>query len=73
MIAKSRIERLILGHFSSRYDGSEIDSAIRKECRKNGLDIPVYRVLPGQVAHDILNDECCRISLDSEVQDSAAM
>ncbi len=46
---------LILGHFSSRYSNEQIDSSIRANCEKYGLNIPVYRILPGQVVKNILN------------------
>lgn len=54
MAAGLNIERLILGHFSTRYSGEQIDEAIRRQCRATGLRIPVYRVLPGEVQRNIL-------------------
>lgn len=56
MVRDSNIKRLVLGHFSSRYNHDEIDQAIRRECEMNGLKIPVYRVLPGQLVRDVLSD-----------------
>ena len=50
MVADSNIERLILGHFSSRYDSDQIDAAIDQEVARYGIKIPVARVYPGQVA-----------------------
>ena len=57
MVAESNIKRLILGHFSSRYDNDKIDAAIKSGCQKHGVTIPVYRVLPGLKVVDILNGE----------------
>jgi len=56
MAARSNIKRLILGHFSSRYDNADIDAAIERGCLKHGVSIPVYRVLPGWKKVDILGD-----------------
>lgn len=55
MVADSNIQRLVLGHFSSRYDGDEIKKAIRDGCQQYGVTIPVFHVLPGQSVTDILN------------------
>ena len=55
MVANSNIERLVLGHFSSRYNAEEIDAAIKKECKSNLISIPVYRIHPGICLDDILN------------------
>lgn len=54
MVADSEVKSLILGHFSSRYSAAEIDAAIRKGIQHFGIKIPVYRVLPGETAWDIL-------------------
>jgi ribonuclease Z len=55
MVSSIRIEQLILGHFSSRYTNEEIDKAIRDQCEKYAINIPVRRILPGETVHDILN------------------
>ncbi|MFK7771741.1 MAG: MBL fold metallo-hydrolase [Saprospiraceae bacterium] len=55
MVAKTKVEQLILGHFSSRYSVVEIDEAIDFFCKKFGLKIPVYRILPGEIVRDILH------------------
>jgi ribonuclease Z len=57
MVAELNIDKLILGHFSSRYSAMEIDSKIRSLCKELMIKIPVYRVLPGQIHRDILNEE----------------
>ena len=57
MVADSNIKRLILGHFSSRYDNDDIDKAIRRGCEQFKIEIPVYRVLPGWKVVDILERE----------------
>lgn len=54
MVASTQVEQLILGHFSSRYSPTEIDEAIDFFCKKYGLTIPVFRVLPGEKVEDIL-------------------
>ncbi len=56
MVSGLSIETLILGHFSSRYSQEEIDARIKLLCKKLNLKIPVYRLLPGQVHRDILNE-----------------
>lgn len=50
MVADSRIQALILGHFSSRYSTDQIDAAITQETTRCGLKIPVFRVAPGAVS-----------------------
>lgn len=62
MVARSNIQNLILGHFSSRYSNEEIDDAIRIELDRNGLEIPVYRVLPGEFCRDIFGDPIHRVN-----------
>ena len=57
MVADSNIEKLILGHFSSRYSDQEIDRAIQAQCLNYGLKIPVYRLLPGRIYRDILGSK----------------
>ncbi|MEL6657975.1 MAG: RNAse Z [Bacteroidota bacterium] len=54
MVAKSKVQQLILSHFSSRYSQEEIDGAIRKNCDLYNIQIPVYRVLPGLTYVDVL-------------------
>lgn len=57
LVSELNIGKLILGHFSSRYSHDQIDEKIRALCRQHQIKIPVYRVLPGQVHKDILNEE----------------
>ncbi len=56
-VADLSIGTLILGHFSSRYAHSEIDEAIRRFCKAFRVQIPVYRVLPGQTYWNILHGD----------------
>lgn len=56
MVRDSNIKQLVLGHFSSRYSHEQIDEAICHECEMNGIKIPVYRVLPGQLMRDVLSN-----------------
>lgn len=53
-VSEIKVEALILGHFSSRYSAEQIDSAIVEFCEKYQVQIPVYRILPGQVVRNIL-------------------
>ncbi|MBQ4821993.1 MBL fold metallo-hydrolase [Aquimarina sp. MMG016] len=55
MVSEINIQKLILGHFSSRYSAEQIDTHIRKLCDKYAINIPVYRLLPGEIKRDILN------------------
>lgn len=57
MVSGSNIEQLILGHFSSRYSPEVIDRRILELCNKYAINIPVFRVLPGEVATDILKSK----------------
>jgi ribonuclease Z len=57
MVSEIKVEKLILSHFSSRYSKIEIDAAIRKYCKMYRVDIPVYRILPGEACLDILGGE----------------
>lgn len=57
MVSQLTIETLILGHFSSRYSAQQIDERVKLLCKKYGIKIPVYRVLPGQVHRNILGEE----------------
>ncbi len=54
MVSEIKVEKLILSHFSSRYSKEAIDAAILKACKEYHIDIPVFRILPGEVAKDIL-------------------
>ena len=54
MVSSLHLGSLILGHFSSRYSPEEIDTAIRLQCDHYAINIPVYRVLPGETVVDIL-------------------
>lgn len=57
MVRDSNIQKLILGHFSSRYSHQEIDEAIKRECELNQISIPVFRLHPGQIVRDVLSSE----------------
>lgn len=54
MVSASTIQRLILGHFSSRYKAHEIDEKIVSLCRAYDIQIPVFRILPGEIVRDVL-------------------
>ncbi|MBN9296117.1 MAG: RNAse Z [Filimonas sp.] len=56
MVSQLNIETLILGHFSSRYSNEQINEKIQSLCKEFKIKIPVYRLLPGQVHRDILNE-----------------
>ncbi|MGH1337422.1 MAG: MBL fold metallo-hydrolase [Aureispira sp.] len=55
MVAQSQVQQLILGHFSMRYSKQEIEQAVQQLCQQYQLHIPVFCVLPGVVARDILS------------------
>ena len=57
MVAQSNIKTLVLGHFSSRYEFEEIDEAIRRQIELHSIQMPVYRLLPGQTGRDILGNK----------------
>ena len=59
MAAASNVRQLVLGHFSTRYDQREIDAAIRKQLVIHDLNIPVRRILPGQIGRDVLSNPDC--------------
>jgi len=54
MARDAQVERLLLIHFSSRYKVSEVEGAVRDECEKLGLTIPVHIIPPGRLVHDAL-------------------
>ncbi|WP_212003177.1 MBL fold metallo-hydrolase [Chitinophaga sp. HK235] len=57
MVSATRVQQLILGHFSSRYSAEEIDRRLRQLCERYALNIPVFRLLPGQTVRDILHSQ----------------
>jgi ribonuclease Z len=56
-VSEINVERLILGHFSSRYSNEQIDNSIIELCEKYKIQIPVYRLLPGQVTKNIFSGQ----------------
>ena len=54
MAAEAKPQQLILNHFSSRYTREEIIAAIRREASALSLPFPVFAILPGEIAKDIL-------------------
>ncbi|MBC9929905.1 MBL fold metallo-hydrolase [Chitinophaga qingshengii] len=57
MVSATNVQQLILGHFSSRYAPEQIDQSIRHLCERYALNIPVFRILPGQTVWDILKSQ----------------
>lgn len=57
MVSALQIQKLILGHFSSRYSPEQIDMSIRRLCEKYAINTQVFRVLPGQSVSDILRQQ----------------
>ncbi|MBW8685650.1 MBL fold metallo-hydrolase [Chitinophaga rhizophila] len=57
MVSGSNIKTLILGHFSSRYNASQINTAIIELCNRYAINIPVYSVLPGETVVNILKSK----------------
>jgi ribonuclease Z len=62
MVSRSHIEQLILGHFSARYSPEQIDRRILELCEKYAINIPVFRVLPGEAHPDILKSKPINIT-----------
>ena len=54
MAANININRLILGHISTRYKPAEIDAEIIRLCKYYDIKIPVFRLLPGMLSVNIL-------------------
>lgn len=62
MVAKTKVQHLILGHFSSRFSDSEIDSAIRYEVKKYpSFPAQVYRVHPSKMYRNIFSDSILEV------------
>lgn len=55
MVKHTKVQQLILGHFSSRYSIEEIDVEIERLVKYYGIKIPVYRIPPGVCVRDILS------------------
>jgi ribonuclease Z len=55
MIANIKVDKLILGHFSSRYDMHQIDEEIEKLIKYYNIKIPIYRIPIGEMEKDILS------------------
>lgn len=54
-VSAINIERLVLGHFSSRYSNEQIDNRITTLCKHYNIKVPVHRLLPGEATKDILS------------------
>ena len=48
-------KRLILHHFSARYDHDRIRAEIGALAGELGIDFPIYGIMPGEVSRDILS------------------
>jgi ribonuclease Z len=57
MACTSAPEKLILGHFSSRYSGELIRERVTVLCTERKVPCPVWLMLPGVVEHDVLGRE----------------
>ncbi len=57
MVKDTNVQKLILGHFSSRYSIEEIDSEIKRLVAFYGIEIPVFWIPPGVCVRDILESE----------------
>ena len=56
MVSEIKVEKVILGHFSSRYDQEEIDKKIKELIQYYGIKIPVYRIPVGKTVKNILKN-----------------
>jgi ribonuclease Z len=54
MASEANPQQLILNHFSSRYTRDEIIEAIQREASALRLSFPIFAILPGEIARDIL-------------------
>lgn len=57
MVSVSKVEQLILGHFSSRYSKEQIETAVKVLAQKYALTIPIFCIFPGEVMHNILEQK----------------
>lgn len=57
MVRDARPDALVLHHFSSRYEKTEILDAVRREVRELGIAFPVFVLSPGEIVDDILKGE----------------
>jgi len=57
MAKEVKVKKLILNHFSTRYDREEIKREIITQARQLQLQIPIYAVYPGEIKRDILSGE----------------
>lgn len=51
------LDALILMHFSSRYNATEITNEIQKLAKKYHTTYPIYALMPGAVHRDVLNQQ----------------
>lgn len=54
MLSKTKVEKAILGHFSSRYSHDTIIEAVAASKKKFNISIPIYLVLPGEIAKHVI-------------------
>lgn len=54
MVSNLQIKKLIIGHFSSRYSPGQIDKRLVELCNRYKPAAQVYRLLPGETVHNIL-------------------
>lgn len=56
MVAQINVDKLILGHFSSRYKQHQIDARIQELVKYYGIKIPVYRIPIGKYINDVFEN-----------------
>ncbi|MFT5821193.1 MAG: ribonuclease Z [Crocinitomix sp.] len=61
MLANINVNKVILSHFSPRYEQEEIDTEIRRLSKYYNLKTPIYRILPGEVHRDILTENAVNL------------
>lgn len=62
MASRIRINHLILGHFSPRYDDDEIINTVKSLAEKYSLSCKVYLILPGMISKNILAEVAVQLN-----------
>lgn len=55
MARDAGLQRLVLHHFSSRYDHERIREEVRRLSGELKIAFPIFAILPGEVSRDVLS------------------